>query len=232
MKKVLSLLLVICMTMAVCVPSAYAAEDPDIVLETAPLTNVGEIEEPIPSVIDEENEVDPLLVVAEGSRAYLNYITVYPGIVIDGAVKYDSTLGTKTTFPEQYIGGAVKLSSTKTQDVLDNFLNRYGLPAEVWVMEVQYIIYTDTLGSYGRYFEFTTNGNLVAPAAQSNGSVRYTISRMTGTYTYTLQAAFEIPDTTSAYYVGLNGGYYYYNYNTRTTLSQGVNASAYLNQGT
>ena len=232
MKKVLSLLLVICMTMAVCVPSAYAAEGPHIALETAQNIGVEEIENPIPSTVDEENGVDPLLVVAEGSKAYLTQITVYPGLMVNGKPQIAKELGTKTTFSGYYVGGSVKLSSADTQAVLDKFLNDFGQPAEVWVMEVIYHIYTDGAGSYGQYFEYSVNGNLVYPAKQSNGNVKYSLGRVTSETIVTLSAAFEIPDTTSAYYTSLSGGYYYYNANTKKTLSQGENAFAYFNQGT
>lgn len=90
MKKVLSLLLAICMTIVVCIPSASAAEMQPVKLETISAdamgltTDTSEI-----SVESIEDEIAPRITVYEGSNAFIINIYVYPAAVINGEISYD-----------------------------------------------------------------------------------------------------------------------------------------------
>lgn len=227
MKKMLSLLLVICMTMVACVPSAYAARGPDIALKTVPYTGLEEIENAIP-LMDEEDEIVPLITIAEGANAFLAKITIYPGYIDDGNIKYAPSLGNSVTFPDNYYGGSLRLSPTQTQEVLAEFLNGTGRSAELWYVDVQYNVYTDRWGSYGKYFEFYTYGDMIFPNKQSNGTVRYNLTPNTADQECHLYSAFKIPEDKTAYYFGFNGGFWYFNYLTNKTLSHDINAYVYI----
>lgn len=228
MKKMLSLLLVICITMVACVPSAYAAGGSDIVLKTDPYTGMGEIETAIPSMMDKEDEIVPLISIAEGANAFLAKITIYPGYLEDGKIVYATNLGVSVTFPDNYYGGSLHLSPTQTQNVLANFLSVAGRPAELWRMVVTYNVYNDRWGSYGKYFEFYPDGNLISPNKQSNGTIRFNMVPDTVDKAYNMVAVFKIPENTTAYYFGLTGGFWYYNYLSKKTLSHDINAYVYI----
>ena len=233
MKKVFSLLLTICMALVVCTPSTYAAENLDSALKTSQFIDAGEIERAIPSMMDEENEVNPLIVVAEGSKAIITRITVYPGIIVANKPKFDFSLKITTAFYGTQTGGTLRVSSAQTQSLLDRYLENAGQPAEIWLMEVRYYVYNDSRGSYGEYFEFSPVGDLVYPDTESSGKVKIDLARTTVDQEYSLLSAFKIAEnTTTEYRIGLSGGFWYYNCNTRKTLSQSAHAYVYFNSTT
>lgn len=227
MKKILSLLLVICMAMVACVPSAYAAGGSNTALKTVQYTGRGEIGTAIPSMIDKGDRIAPQIIVAEGSNAFLTKITIYPGYLDGSNVRYDDTLGVSASFNNNYPGGSLHVSATQAKNVLASFLSNNGRPAELWRMEVKYNIVNDKWGSYGKYFEYYPDGNLVYPNKQSNGTIRYNLVPYPVTEA-TVVAGFKIPENTSAYYFDIAGGYWYYNNYTHQTRSHDVNAKVFV----
>lgn len=114
--------------------------------------------------------------------------------------------------------------------MINDFTNGTGIIPTIWVMKSRFNVINDRWGSYGKYFEFTPDGNIILPTPQSNGKVRYDLSRTVVDQDYILTSIFTIPSsTTGRYSIGLSGGFWYYNNNAHKELSQGVHATTYFN---
>ena len=231
MKKVISLILAICMTMVICVPSAFATEPQHIELDSVSIADMGLTEESSTlSTESVENGIAPQIVVSEGTNAFITRISVYPAIVDAGEIKFASSLAITQTFPGNWTGGTLRASPAVTNDRLNQFQNGVGRPAELWLMEVHYDVINDRWGSYGKYFEFSPEGNLVFPEKTSTGKVRYDLKKTNVDTGYSLISAYTIPqNATGEYEIGLSGGFWYYNIKANKTLSHAAHASAYLN---
>ena len=231
MKKVLSLLLAICMTVVVCIPSVSAAEPQYVGLDSVPIDDMGLAEyNPTSSSKSVEDGIDPQVIVSEGTNAFITRISVYPAFVDGGEIKFASSLAITETFPGNWTGGTLRASPAETKDKLDQFLKGVGRPAELWLMEVHYDVINDRWGSYGKYFEFSPEGNLVFPDKTSTGKVRYDLKRTNVDTGYSLLSAFTIPqNATEEYKIGLYGGFWYYNIKANKTLNHSAHASAFFN---
>lgn len=232
MKKVFSLILVICMTVVVCVPSAFAEDSQTVPLETVSFEDAG-IEAGASTGANQsqdESQVSPRIVVSEGTNAFISRITVYPAMLDNGEVKYAPSVYFNATFPEGRTGGTLRASPAVTTSKLNEFAKVAGRPAELFYMEVHYDVINDRWGSYGKYFEFTPTGNLIFPDKTSSGTVKYDLPRTNVDTGYSLFSVFTIPqNTTEQYQIGLNGGFWYYSVKANKILNHSAHASAFFN---
>lgn len=228
MKKMFSLLLAICMTLVVCIPSASA--------QSAQLSDLctGMESISVGGVTTEENaSATPRIIVYEGASSVLNRIDVYPAKHADGDNYYvDYTIRLSALFfNNSQATGTLRASPAKTTEVLQKFTDSTGLVADSWIVCPEYTIFTDNKGSYAEYFEFVPEGTVLSPPL-TNGKIKVNLNRISSQTDVPLQFAFKMPaDTSAKYYVGAGSGsgFYYYNSTARKHLSQGCNFIAYFN---
>lgn len=228
MRKVLSLLLAICMTVVVCIPSvsAQSAQLSDLSTEMETIS-VGGV------TTGENVSAAPKIIVYEGARAVLNRIDVYPAkhdsgtnFYVDWSIKLSALF-----FNSSEPTGTLRASPAKTKEALQKFTDSTGLVADSWVVCPEYTIFTDNKGSYAEYFEFLPAGTALYPSP-TNGKIKIDLKRASSQTTVPLTFAFKMPtDTSGKYYVGAGSGsgFYYYNSTARKHLSQGCNFIAYFN---
>lgn len=231
MKKVISLILAICMTLVVCIPSASAEDVQPLKLETISADDMGLVSGSTEmSVTSAEDGIDPQITVYEGANAFIINTVVYPAAYIDGMIRYAPELYEMTSFAGNTSGGTLRVSSARTQEMIDIFRKGTGVAPTMWLMQTRFNVINDRWGSYGRYFEFSPDGNIILPETQSNGKVRYDLTRTVVDQDYILTSVFSIPSsTTGRYSIGLSGGFWYYNINAHKDLSQAVHTTTYFN---
>lgn len=176
--------------------------------------------------------ISPQVVVPNGVRLGVQQIRVYPAIYFEDedAIKYSNTIysyciSTSAADPFMYY----RMSPEKTEALLNKFKTAINVEADAWYFEVTYNIYTDGKGSYGKYFNYTAEGDRLG-----GSSARYDITRNTATQSVvTLPAGFFMPENnTSQYEIGLFGGFYYYSAYAKKELSTMTNVSVILNSAT
>lgn len=227
MKKILSLLLAICMTVVVCIPSvsAQSTQVSDLSTEMESISVGG-------AATEKNASATPRIVVYEGARAVLNRIDVYPAKHDSGTTVYDRSIKLSALFfNSSEPTGTLRASPAKTQEVLQKFTDSTGLVADSWVVCPEYTVFTDNKGSYAEYFEFVPRGTLLN-ASLTNGKVKVDLNRTSSQATFPLQFVFKMPtDTSGKYSVGADSGsgFFYYNSTARKHLNQGCNFIAYFN---
>lgn len=187
MKRLISLLLTVCLMATICVPSASAVE----------------------ATTGETSALDSRVTVAQGIRPMISSIVVYPVLHSASGSTTASGVYDRTYFQATSTARGVQLSPTETQNLIDKFKAKNGNEPNAWRVVVQYDFVDDGKGSYGKYFEWEPWGDLYRPTVNSNGKVRVDVTRFQTEYQSI--AYFDMPeDTSKKYMIGLQGGFFYY----------------------
>lgn len=221
--KLFSLLMALCMTAALLVPSALAAGSSDDAELQTGLTFIPATSSVV--MAGGEDVSSRAVVVPNGARIGVQYISVYPAYY-DAAqgFGYDSAIYAKATYPaanEQT--KTLRLSPSETANQLAKFKAKYGIDANAWILDTTFSIYLDGKGSYGKYFEFDTEGNCPAGA-----TIRLDLNRTTTSASF--KVGFLMPENTSGRYdISLWGGFYYYSAYAKKDLSSMAGVAACFN---
>ncbi len=220
-KRLFSLLMTLCMMSTVLVPSALAGEVAVSGNGVGISAGSGILEDGNDSAFPQN------VIVPNGVRVSVRYIYVYPAYhdKATGSFICNESIVSKVIYQNatQY-GGANRLSVAETEKLLADFEAKYGVAANAWQLQQGYTIYLDGKGSYGKYFEVTTNGG----TCLEGKTIRYNLSRTQTTFTLTLR--FDMPENTSSNYtLGASADLYYYRADNRKTLSTGTSMSALFN---
>ena len=236
MKKVISRILAICMTVVVCIPCVSAAKTPNDELEYAGLDriSIGDLSvtgDEITSLSEPtEDGIDPQVIVSEGTNAFITRIIVYPGIRSGNDFLYRKDWGYVKNFAGDWHGGTVHLSPANTKKLTDTFYDLTGYTADAWFIEAHFDVINDRWGSYGKYFEFSPEGNCYFPDKESNGKIKYDLPRTNVDQNYGLCSYYSMPqDTSGTYSIGLSGGFWYYSVNAKKELNHAAHALVYFN---
>lgn len=235
MKKVISLLMIFCLMVAICVPSASAKNVQVIDLDSMSSFDIDTAE----SILIDDYDIDELpdpssrIVVYEGARVVLNKIVIFPAKHQGGTKFLTTTSASLSTafFNSSDPSGTFRISPTKTAAVLEKFAEATGVEADAWFIQPYYTVFTDNKGSYGEYFEFVPDGTVLDPPLV-NGKIFYDLGRMSTQQNVMIYTAYKMPqDTSSTYYLGTSSGsgFFYYNSTARKHLSQGSNFNVAFN---
>lgn len=196
MKRLISLLLAICLMVTVCVPGASASETTDGLAST----------------------LAAAVTVTQGVRPFVTRVTIYPAVrTANGKADISSSVYSSHTFSGYSTARGVQLSPSATQKLMDRYYAAKNTMPDSWVMKVQYDFYYDNKGSYSQYFEWEPWGDLYYPQVNSNGDVKEQVLRNESSIVHT--SYFAMPeDTTQKYWAGLQGGFYYYCASARKVL--------------
>lgn len=236
MKKLVSLLMVVCLFAGTCVPALAvdktdATDDLTWVESNVTVKEVAEL--PDDATADLEAEVataatDSRIIIARGCAAHVVSIEAYPALydASTGQLGILNDLKIKGSLSVNQPTGALDCTEAQTQNVLTTFSNRVGVAANAWHVVTEYQVMTDGKGSYGKYFEFTPTGNCL----NANGTFEYSLTPYTGGCRVTFPMSYLMPEDTSVRYsVGMRGGFYYYYVDTKKIVGKTVSTNVYFN---
>lgn len=200
--KLFSLLMALCMTAALLVPSALAA-----------------------SCLN-ANETAESRAVASRMRVGAQYVMAVPAYfsATTGELLYDLGIRGIDVYPDTTEqNGTCRLSRTETTVVLSSFKTKFHVDANAWILIAMYSIHYPGDGSYSKYFQFDAVGKSLI-----GNEVRVDVGR--NDPTCAIVGIFGMPENTSGMYnVGLHGGFYYYSAAAKKELSSMVHIDAYFN---
>lgn len=195
-----------------------------IVGDTSKITvqNADDVKFEITSADNADIGISPRISVASGCASYIKRIVVWPA-------HYDATNNTIRNIEELYgyynwgeavdFGGTMGVPEASTQRLMEIFTKNSGYVANAWIMQTAFNIYSDYIGSYPKYYEFTPSSNCLANR-NANGKVRFECNGKPGNQTVYLTANFVgTTDPANQPELLLSGGFYYFNKSTKTTQS-------------
>lgn len=187
MKRLISLLMAICLMVTICVPGVSAAEATD----------------------GAASALDSRITVAQGVRPMVSWIELTP-VLHSGTSNITATgVYNRYYFQATSTARGIQLSPAETQELVNEFKEKNGNEPNAWRVRVRYDFVDDGKGSYGKYFEWTPSGDLYKPQVNANGKVRVTVSRFDTSYIG--EEYYNMPeDSSKRYLFGLAGGFWYY----------------------
>lgn len=184
----------------------------------------------VPSIKDstelgDTEQITPRITVYEGFKAFPFLIEIYPARYISKGnyLTYNDTYDSNTVAATETTHFFM-LGTERANALVNEFKAKGGEEPNAWMMKTYFHIYNDGKGSYGKNFKFSVSGTPLM-TVDSSGMYTHDLSRNTATsYIEPLETYYSMESSC----IGLSGGYYYYNVNTRGTLGQSCTAKVYF----
>lgn len=233
MKRLISVLIMICMVMTMgCFSASAANEDAvgdtsendctsAVVIGDSTETIVEDAEETVFETIeDDENPgVSPRITVPNGCVSCIKRIMVWPAHydATDKTIRYSKDYYAFYTWAEATeFGGTLSVPTKDTANLMYAFTSKTGYTANAWRMQVTYNIYSDYYGSYPLYYDFEASPSCVANRT-SDGTVRFECNGQPGHQSVYLTTSFTAPISyENQPEILLNGAFVYYDKTTKT----------------
>ena len=169
MKRLISLLMVICLMVTICVPGASALETKTVpnASEALDFTSLDE-SSTLQPLNENVNIPTPRITVSQGVVSYVSQIEIYPAIVdSEGNVGIAKGVYIIRSYSTTSFVKGVQLTTAETKSLMDRFAAVAGTNATIMFVRTTFDVITDGKGSYGDYYEFKPSESILFDTQKS-----------------------------------------------------------------
>ncbi len=168
------------------------------------------------NIVDGNPTASPYIIVAEGAKAFIKKISVYPAYIdpyTHEPIAYDGVVNVEA-FEDCSQSKISFLTAAETSALIEKFVSMADKAPNAWLFVTEIHVYPDYKGSYGEYFMYKPRGTSIAMPNDQYTKVE--IDKVTSPQAYEVYNYYAMPEnTTEKYSIGLAGEFYYYNAGTK-----------------